>query len=212
MNLDKYKTGRFKPLQTRGKERVRVILSAALTEFKTKGLEDVTTNDIAKAARIPIGSLYRYYPNKDAIINALVDLYADDISQLFSEISQHPYLRGLSWEEVLLLLVESWMDYSRLNGPFHFLHAVRATPRLNEQNMYAWQKLRNSFFEVIVNRCPSLTAKQQQVCFGLTLAAAEMALQEQEVHEKGPLPYQEAIGVVARYMLNICGHEHPVIA
>jgi len=208
MNLDKYKTGRFKPLQARGKERVRVILAAALNEFKSKGVEGVTTNDIAKAANIPIGSLYRYYPNKDAIINALVELYSNDISQLFLEIGQHPYLGGLSWDEVLLLLVESWLDYSRLNGPFDFLYAVRATPRLYQQNMYAWQNLRNSFCKVIKNRCPSLTVRQQEVCFSLTLAAAEMGIQEQGNRDRGPLPYQEAVGIVARYMLNICGHNH----
>src|SRR5438876_1957637 len=155
---DKYqaKAARIAPSQARGKERVRVILAAALDLFKQRGLEEVTTNDIAHAAGIPIGSLYRYYPNKDAIVVALTELYVDDISRVFADIGKHPLLVHLSWDEVLLLMIDSWVNYSRLNGPFAFLYAEKANPRLHTLNYKSWSKFVQAFGAVIRRRCPAV--------------------------------------------------------
>jgi AcrR family transcriptional regulator len=204
MNLDKYKTGRQKPSQARGKERVRAILAAALKEFKSNGLEGVTTNEIAKSAGVPIGSLYRYYPNKDAIINALVDLYANEVAEIFDDISRRPDMNELSWETVIQLILNSWNDYSRLNGPFDFLNIVRATPRLNQQNGYAWKKIYDSFCKVIKSRCPDVTAVEQRICIELTIAAARLGLSPGFSLRDQKLLGQDAVSVVANYMQHSC--------
>jgi AcrR family transcriptional regulator len=203
---DKYrdKAVRSKPLQARGKERVRLILAAALELFKDHGVEEITTNDIAERAQIPIGSLYRYYPNKDAIISALTESYVDDVAKIFENVGRQPMLEYLSWDEVLMLLVEGWVTYSRLNGPFSFLYAERGSPRLHAQNQHHWNRFIGSFADVLTKRCPEVSTRQAIVCFNLCLAAAELGVNDNYRRIAGADVYHEAVSAAAAYMLRTC--------
>lgn len=205
----KQKTARSKPSQARSKERVRRILASALELFKQRGIEAASTNDIAGHAGIPIGSLYRYYPNKESIIAALTEQYATDVSKIFASVAKHPMLPYLSWEEVLGLMVDGWADYSRTNGPFTFLYAEVANPTLHAQNVHTWQKFTATFVSVLKKRCPSLPDRQALICFKLCTAAVEMGVEEGYQKAGGPGMHHEAVSVVAAYMLRICGsYEH----
>jgi|GEM_PF-859425 len=210
---DKYKNkaARRQPTQARGKERVRVILAAALEVFKERGVEEATTNDIAERAHIPIGSLYRYYPNKDTIIVALTELIADDLSKIFDNIRQHPLLEHLSWDEILLLISDAWVDYVRVNGPFTFLYAERANPRLYTLNAPTWRRFVGSFNAVLKKRCPAITDRELRISFELTLASVDMGHNRDldRLQQSGIPLHHEAIGAVAAYLLHVCNrHEH----
>jgi AcrR family transcriptional regulator len=209
---DKYnaKAVRAKPSQARGKERVRVILAAALELFKERGLESVTTNDIARRAVIPIGSLYRYYPNKDSIIVALTELYIDDISHIFKDIGKHPMLPYLSWDEVLLLMVDGWVNYAKLNSCFPLLYVVRANPELRKRNRQALAEFTQAFTAVLKKRCPDVSIRQALICFNLCLAAVEMGTSEEYERLGSHVMFHEAVGVVSAHMLHTCmQHYHP---
>jgi AcrR family transcriptional regulator len=62
---------RKKPAQARAQATVDAILSAAARIFETHGYRAGTTNRIAERAGVSIGSLYEYFPGKDAILIAL---------------------------------------------------------------------------------------------------------------------------------------------
>jgi AcrR family transcriptional regulator len=63
---------RKQPRQQRAVETRARILDAAATVFEQQGYAAGTTNRIAEAAGMSVGSLYQYFPNKDAILNELV--------------------------------------------------------------------------------------------------------------------------------------------
>jgi AcrR family transcriptional regulator len=56
-----------KPRQDRARETVEAILVAATHIFVRKGYTRTTTNEIAEKAGVSVGSLYQYFPSKDAI-------------------------------------------------------------------------------------------------------------------------------------------------
>ncbi len=60
------------PTQARSEYTYGVILQASLDLLARGGLEGFTTNAVAKRAGVSVGSLYQYFPNKDAILAALV--------------------------------------------------------------------------------------------------------------------------------------------
>lgn len=64
-------TKRKTPRQARARATVDAILFAAAHILKTDGQPGFTTNRIAEVAGVSIGSLYQYFPNKQAIVNAL---------------------------------------------------------------------------------------------------------------------------------------------
>ena len=63
------------PRQQRALETRARILDAARAVFQEHGYAHGTTNRIAEAAGLSVGSLYQYFPNKDAILVELVDLH-----------------------------------------------------------------------------------------------------------------------------------------
>lgn len=67
------KTGhhRKKPRQARSVATVGVILDAAALVLVDEGYGRATTNRIAERAGVSIGSLYQYFPNRDALFGAL---------------------------------------------------------------------------------------------------------------------------------------------
>lgn len=62
---------RCSPRQPRAHETVAVILEAAAQILHQRGLAGFNTNRIAERAGVGIGSLYGYFPNKQAILVAL---------------------------------------------------------------------------------------------------------------------------------------------
>lgn len=60
------------PRQARARETRARILAAASEVFSEHGYAAGTTNRIAAAAGMSVGSLYQYFPNKDAILVELV--------------------------------------------------------------------------------------------------------------------------------------------
>jgi AcrR family transcriptional regulator len=198
------KTVRARPSQARGKERVRQILKAALDLFKAHGVDDVTTNDIAKRAGVPIGSLYRYYPNKESIIVALTELYAEDISKVFEKVSKRPNFKKLPLNEVMELLVDGWVQYSRTNGPFTFLYAEQASPKLYRQNQHSWAKLAASLGAALKKRCPDITPGQIMISFGLLGTGAAMGVNENYKKIAGEDVHKQASQAVAAYLEAAC--------
>ena len=70
------------PIQARSRERLRRVLDAADELLITEGADAFTTNRIARLAGIPVGSVYRYFPDKEAIVQALAVSYWSDFEDL----------------------------------------------------------------------------------------------------------------------------------
>jgi AcrR family transcriptional regulator len=70
------------PTQARSRARLRRVLDAADELLASEGAEAFTTNRIAKAAGIPVGSVYHYFPDKEAIVEALALRYWSDFEDL----------------------------------------------------------------------------------------------------------------------------------
>lgn len=70
------------PRQGRSAETVRAIIEATARILEQGGLGAFTTNAVAEWAGVSIGSLYQYFPGKEALIGALI---VRETSQLIAE-------------------------------------------------------------------------------------------------------------------------------
>jgi AcrR family transcriptional regulator len=73
---------RKSPRQSRSQETVDAILAATERLLGTSGYDTMSTNRIALAAGVSIGSLYQYFPSKEAIVAALVERHCLALSQV----------------------------------------------------------------------------------------------------------------------------------
>jgi len=69
------------PSQTRARATRQKVLDAATTILTERGMTSITTRKIATLAGISIGSVYEYFPNKQAII---YDLYQSRLDKLIA--------------------------------------------------------------------------------------------------------------------------------
>lgn len=200
---------RTKPSQARGKERIHIILVAAHDLFHERGIDVVTTNDIALAAGVPIGSIYRYFPNKEAIILALADAYIDEVSDLFELIGGQLRYTKLSWEEVITLIIDAWATYARLNGSFGYLFFQITTPTLREAIKSRRERLTNAFGKLLRKRCPELDDGAVVVCYRFVWVIKNMVVWPELPAEESPALYKGAARTIAQYLEQACtGHHH----
>jgi AcrR family transcriptional regulator len=124
------------PKRQRGKQRVAELLAAGAAVFSEKGYEAATMTEIAARAGAPIGSLYQFFPSKEALADTLVQNYvallaadlealqarAPDIDTralvegLFSVLRGHPQERAAT-----MPLAEARMDERTRRETFRYL-------------------------------------------------------------------------------------------
>jgi AcrR family transcriptional regulator len=73
-------TPRKRPRQQRSRETVDTILEATARVLVKLGFDQLTTNAVATAAGVSIGSLYQYFPNKEALVAALIEQHVEQMN------------------------------------------------------------------------------------------------------------------------------------
>jgi len=74
------------PQRRRGELRVAALMEAGAAVFAEKGYEAATMTEIAAQANAPIGSLYQFFPSKDALADALLVRYGEQVNSALAEI------------------------------------------------------------------------------------------------------------------------------
>ena len=73
------------PVQKRSRATVNEVLSAAAQVFEAHGYAAGTTNRIAERAGVSIGTLYQYFPSKEAIAVAILERHIADTDHRLHE-------------------------------------------------------------------------------------------------------------------------------
>lgn len=77
---------RKQPRQARSRDTVGAILRAAAQVFAARGYAGTTTNHVAARAGVSIGSLYEYFPGKDALLVALTEAHIGEGEALLAAV------------------------------------------------------------------------------------------------------------------------------
>lgn len=93
------------PRQPRGRRRVEALLNAAAAEIGDVGYDAATMSSIATRAAASIGSLYQFFPNKVAIVQALRRRYCDEFELMWAPLGDEA--KDLSCSELVTRLVDS---------------------------------------------------------------------------------------------------------
>ena len=85
------------PRQERSRATVEAILDAAAHVLVKDGFDGASTNRIADAAGVSIGSLYQYFPSKEALIAGISERNRADAVASFAQVEQAPdFFDGLA--------------------------------------------------------------------------------------------------------------------
>jgi len=124
---------RRKPRQARSQERVNRILDGAEGLFASQGYAATTTNAIAARAEVPIGSLYQFFPDKTAILQALALRYAEKLHQELTVIDEAELAR-LSLSDYMNQLIDTTDRFFTENPSYYaiFMEVQGTIPELEE--------------------------------------------------------------------------------
>jgi AcrR family transcriptional regulator len=78
-------TPRKQPRQARSQATIDAILTATARVLVKDGFDRASTNRIAEAAGVSIGSLYQYFPCKEALVAALVERHIEQMTALLTD-------------------------------------------------------------------------------------------------------------------------------
>jgi AcrR family transcriptional regulator len=120
---------RKQPRQVRAELTRQRILKAAAHIFAEYGYAAGTTNRIAERARISIGSLYQYYPNKDAILAELLTRHLDG-DRATETLRQHKD-RPAPLEDIIRVFVRTVIE-NHLDDPELLRIMIEQAPRSGE--------------------------------------------------------------------------------
>jgi AcrR family transcriptional regulator len=115
------------PQRRHGRERVARLQEVAAQVFAEKGYDEATMAEIAERAGSPIGSLYRFFPSKEALADALIAQYAVRMDEAFTEIRERAGSVPLD-ETADALLHLSWNLKSEARALPAFLEARAVWP------------------------------------------------------------------------------------
>lgn len=121
------------PRQRRSRETYERILDEAARIFDALGYAGTTTNHVAEAAGVSIGSLYQYFPNKDAILFALAQRHLGEGASVVAE-TMAATREGAAPVEVVRRVIEAVVELHRVNPRVHHLlfERVPQSPELRK--------------------------------------------------------------------------------
>ena len=96
------------PVQARSAASVSAILEATIQVLLSVGKERLTTTRVAARAGVSVGTLYQYFPNKSALLQAVVKRHFSEITNAIEAVCHEQ--KGKSLPEMATALVTAFLD------------------------------------------------------------------------------------------------------
>ncbi|MEU9704796.1 TetR/AcrR family transcriptional regulator [Streptomyces sp. NPDC047981] len=120
--------------QARGERRIAQLLQAAANVFCTSGYTAASTNAIAREAHVSPGTLYQYFPNKEAIAIELGDRLMHEMREAHGQAFSAENL-ALPLPEMLDAVVDPMIEFNCQNPAFlALMHGSDVPGRIAEEH------------------------------------------------------------------------------
>ncbi|NNH70710.1 TetR/AcrR family transcriptional regulator [Nocardia uniformis] len=180
---------------------VRRIVDAGQEVLIRYGYDGASTNRVAEAAGISPGSLYQYFPNKDAIVSAVIERYTAQVAErvrahVVTHLATSP---DVGVPETISVLLDALGDHPEL-----LRAVVEQTPRLTSGSaVVAFEQQIGELARV------ALTMRRRQVPRDVDFDAAAWMLVRAVEHltiryvlDRPPVPRERFLAEITRLVLN----------
>lgn len=118
-----------RPQQSRSQKTVAKILDASAQLLADKGYDGLNTNAVAQSAGVNISTLYSYFPNKEAILENLLERFnqtqlASAQTELERNTNKNERVGNIIDGQVNLMIEQPWMQA--------LTHSIGASPQLRQ--------------------------------------------------------------------------------
>jgi AcrR family transcriptional regulator len=180
-----------RPSRRRGKDTFEVILTTAGELLAEVGFERLTTNLVCERAGLTPPALYRYFPNKYALLKELAHRLMDAQDKAVLAWLEAGGTQSASLEESVAKNRDLQKQINAITRAFPggdwILRALRALPMLQEVQTASRDSVAATLFEILKADNPSIDENRLRTATRLTTqmayAATEMVLEEPDQDE-----------------------------
>ncbi|MCR6489943.1 TetR/AcrR family transcriptional regulator [Amycolatopsis sp. OK19-0408] len=193
---------RKQPRQVRAELTRQRILTAAAHVFGEHGYAAGTTNRIAERAGISIGSLYQYFPNKDAILAELLVRHLDN-GMAIAERVQREQLPG-PIDQVFRVFVRGAIE-SHLDEPRLLRMLREQAPQTNEllEKVERMKRSLVAYMRALLDEHPEVRVADTDTAARLIVTTVELVI-HQLVADHEPMDHgrleDELVAMLTRYV------------
>lgn len=101
------------PVQARSTASVDAILEATIQVLLSVGKERLTTTRVAERAGVSVGTLYQYFPNKSALLQAALKRHLDEVTEAVERVCEEQ--RGNTPEGMATALIAAFLEAKMRN-------------------------------------------------------------------------------------------------
>ncbi|MFB8041537.1 TetR/AcrR family transcriptional regulator [Streptomyces hydrogenans] len=147
--------------QARGERRIAQLLQAAADVFCANGYTATSTNAIAREAKVSPGTLYQYFPNKEAIAIELGGRLIHEMRERHGQVFT-PENVALPLPELIDAILDPMIEFNCLNPAFlALMHGSEVPGRIAEEHDELHASLLSQVRELIGARAaPALPAEE----------------------------------------------------
>lgn len=182
------------PQRQRGYERVAALLEAAAGCFVEKGYDGATMTEIAARAGAAIGSLYQFFPTKEALAHALIENYAQSLFADVAKLAERS--EDLDTNALAVQLSTFLVTFRRRHPAFVML--VESGPVPAADGMSIRRRLRAELQALLTRRAPHRSAEDM---YAVAVTVQQMMKAAVAIQAEPAMPgRQKAISQLQRAM------------
>ena len=195
---------RKQPVQARSRDTVQVILRAAAQVFASTGYA-ASTNHIAERAGVSIGSLYEYFPNKDALLVALMEAHIQEGGAILTQAALAVSTARPDVRAVVRLFAHAMVTlHARERALHRVLFEETPLPRRVRRQLADLERQVISSVEGFLRAHPEVTKRDPSLAAGVIVHAVEGVTHKLVVHGERDVdvePYvEEIVALVSAYL------------
>lgn len=193
--------------QARGERRVTQLLEAAAHVFTTTGYTAASTNAIAREAGVSPGTLYQFFPNKEAIAIELGDRLMREMREAYGE-ALAPIDPTTPLEEAVGAAVDRFIAFN-CDHPVFFalMHGPDIPGRITEEHdaLHAslLSRIEGLLSSLLPDTPPADVTRTAHMCLGLYTAGLELVLAHEGAEREAYV--QELKNALTRYLEPLVG-------
>jgi AcrR family transcriptional regulator len=130
--------------QKRSRATVDALVEATARILVKEGFDKASTNRIAEVAGVSVGSLYQYYPSKEALVGAVIDRHNRELMQVvrcaLAEVASQPI------EKAVRRLVAVAIEAHRIDPKLHRVLAEQIPRTGRLENVEAFNREAHALF------------------------------------------------------------------
>lgn len=201
------------PVQARSTASVNAILDATIQVLLRVGKERLTTTRVALRAGVSVGTLYQYFPNKSALLQAVLKRHLDDVTnavELACKEQEGATLRQMA-TALITAFFEAKMKNAKTSVALYSVSSDVDGAKIVEQ---VGIRLNKAIVEMLGSSREPLTKEPELVASILqgAMAGVIRRLLESDAPEKQFEALQQEVILFASAYLEECSVQRPAVA